>query len=344
MLSVGAMKKTESRKASFLVRFSIVLFGGSLALSFSAPAKVIERVVAIVNDKVITERDVRDLDKKILSKGMIDELLVDDPSRLQKDPKEKTNYLIDERIIDSEVKKNELEMTFEKVEQEIQNIASRNNLSKAQLKSALKEQGMDFSDYQDLMKKRLERQALVDKVITSKIRISDDEVAAHYLASRGIQGKETFEYSIAQILFLPKGGDVDSAQRRAQSVFEKLQSGGSFETLAQNHSEDPGFTNGGLLGSFRSGEFLKEMEDAVKPLVPGGTSGVVRTKTGFHILKLLGKKLVADEDLERNKEDIRAQLLQKAFKRQFQFWLEQKRADAFIKINAAREVLPEQKQ
>ncbi|MBX9767449.1 MAG: peptidylprolyl isomerase [Bdellovibrionales bacterium] len=312
-------------------------------LSCQAHAKIIERVVAIANDKIVTEKDLKDLDRKLHSKGMIDELLADDPTKLEKDPKAKTTYLIDERIIDSEVKKNDLEITYEKVEQEVQNIATRNNLTKAQLKAALKEQGMDFADYQELMKKRLERQSLVDKVITSKIRISDDEVAAHYLASRGTQGKETFEYSISQILFLPKGGDIDAAKRRAESVFEKLQTGGSFETLAQNHSEDPAFTNGGLLGSFKTGEFLKEMEDAVKPLTPGATSGIIRTKTGFHILKLLGKKLVADEDLERNKEEIRAQLLNKAFKRQFQFWLEQKRADAFVKINASREALPDQK-
>ena len=88
--------------------------------------------------------------------------------------------MVDEHIIDDEVKKQNLSVTIERVEQEINSIQSRNNLTRDQLKEALKREGTNFSDYQDFIKKRLERQSVIEKAITSKIKISDEDVASLY--------------------------------------------------------------------------------------------------------------------------------------------------------------------
>ncbi|HEX4923179.1 MAG TPA: peptidylprolyl isomerase, partial [Bdellovibrionales bacterium] len=125
-----------------------------------------------------------------------------------------------------------------------------------------------------------------------------------------------------------------SAEAKAQTVLGLLKKGESFESLASKYSEDPGFSPGGLLGTFKSGEFVKELEDAVTPLQPGDTTGVVRTKDGLRILKVVSKRLISDPELERQKEDIRQTLYQKAFKKQFAFWLDQRRQEAFVRINA----------
>ena len=71
-------------------------------------------------------------------------------------------------------------MTVERIEQEINSIQSRNNISREQLRDALRREGTSFSDYQDFIKKRLEKQGLVEKAITSKIKISDEDIAAAY--------------------------------------------------------------------------------------------------------------------------------------------------------------------
>src|SRR5687768_5494749 len=115
------------------------------------------------------------------------------------------------------------------------------------------------------------------------------------MTKKGGQGlKESHEYKIAHILFLTKAGPVASAEKRAGNVVERLRNGASFEKLASRYSEDPNYTTDGLLGTFKSGELLKELEDAVRPLSVGQYAGPVKTKSGVHILKLLDKKVTSD--------------------------------------------------
>jgi len=116
-------------------------------------------------------------------------------------------------------------------------------------------------------------------------------------------------------------------------VVKKLHAGESFEVLAEQHSEDPNFTPGGALGTFKAGEFAKEMEAAVVNLNPGETSEVVALKGSFHILKLVGKKIVSDSRFDKEKEKIRNQLFELAFQKYFKLWLEAKREESFIRIN-----------
>lgn len=300
----------------------------------SHSAEVLERVVAIVNDQILLLSDIDKYKSQLSRGGMTDDLLVSDPKSIVGDRQKLIDLMINERLIDSEVQKQSLAVTVERVEQEIRSIAQSNNISRNQLKQALKEQGVDFADYQNFIKKRIERHSLIERVITSKIKISDEDIAAYYIQQKGKQaGKETFQFKLAHILFIPKGGDVDGAQARAHSVLDKLNSGKSFETLASQHSEDPNFTAGGLLGTFKSGESLPEIEKAVLPLSVNQTTALVRTRVGFHIVKLLEKNLIPSPDFEQNKPKIQAYLAEQAFKKQFTFWLAQKKQDAFIKIN-----------
>jgi serine/threonine protein kinase len=113
-----------------------------------------------------------------------------------------------------------------------------------------------------------------------------------------------------------KGG-AEAALERAQVVQRKLSNNESFEALAEQHSEDPNFVAGGLLGTFKSGEFLKEVEASVQNLKPGDITAIVKSRMGFHIVKLLGKKMVTDPRFDKEKEKLRAELFEVAFKRQF---------------------------
>jgi peptidyl-prolyl cis-trans isomerase SurA len=319
-------------------RFCVVLMAVFSALSFSllsqnVNAEVIERVIAVVNDMVVTESDVSNY-RDTLKKGqLVDDLIVTNPAELMKNRELLIEQMINERIIDSEVKKQGLSITVERIEQEIRKITTKNNISRNQLKQALKEQGVSFSEYQDFIKKRLERQALIERAITSKIKISDEEIANFYYSNNTGSRQQAYEYKIAHILFRPKEGDVEGAQQRANKVFQLLKNGVPFEELAPKHSEEPEFTNGGLLGSFKSGEFSPEFEAAVKGLSAGDFSTVTKSKFGFHILKLLDRKVVTDPNLTKVENGIRAKLYEAAFKRQFAFWLDQKKRQSFVRVN-----------
>lgn len=309
--------------------FSLLLF------SSFAFAEVIDRIVAVVNNEIVTLSDLRSFSGKLEKSGLVDDLLLfgQKPESLKGNQKAQLDYLMNERILDSEIKRLNLAVTIERVEQEIRDIAKKNGVSRNELMTAIKSQGMSPSDYQAFIKTRIERQSLIEQEITSKIRVSDEDVQAQY--SQGTGGSEAlaFEYTLAHIFFNPKKGGAGATTERAEAALKKLKEGAPFEAVAEQSSEDPNFSNGGVLGTFRSGEFNSELEKAVQNLNAGSYTGIVTAKDGLHIFKVVGKKMTTDPKFEKEKEKIRAQLFEKAFQKHFKNWLDNKRDESFVRIN-----------
>lgn len=308
----------------------------SLLIVFSVPssAEIIEKVIATVNGELILKSDLDELKKQLNKAPLLDDLALNGKNidEVKKDEQNQLSILINQKLIESEIKKLNLSVTQERVDQEISNLAKANNLSKEELLTEVKKQGVTISDYQSFVKNNVERQSLIEQEITSKIIVTDEDVLASYLAQNPSKNNVIAEYKIAHILFLDKK-DPEGAKKRAQNVFQLLKSGESFEKLAGQYSEDPDFSEGGILGTFKSGDFLKEMENEVAKIKINETTNVIKTKMGLHILKLLNKKIVSDPQFEKIKEQMRGQLKEVAFKKQFSIWLENKKEEAYIKLN-----------
>lgn len=313
-----------------------VLFIALLSsLPLFASAEVVERVAAIVNSEAILESDFTALKKKSSKSDFLYPFLVQDNfDRLKKgDRQASLDYLIGEKILESEIKRLNLNVTYAKVEQEIATIAKRANLSPDALYREIQKEGLSKSEYQTLMKENLERQALLEQEIISRIRVTDEDALGEYLRQNPQAQVTVDEFTVAHIFFDPKKGGADAAYNRASDVLTRLNRGGNFELLAQQFSEDPNFTSGGLLGTFKSGEFLKEIEDSIASLSAGQTSRVVKSRIGFHIVKLISKKVAPDPRFQREKDRIKARLIEQAIHRQFRVWLQAKRDEAFVRIN-----------
>jgi peptidyl-prolyl cis-trans isomerase SurA len=294
-------------------------------------ARLLEKIYGVVNGEIITLSEIRDYQRKLKEGGFLDDLLFSDPEVRQKALKDRDfllKLLVDEKIIDFEVKKNGLLITEERVTKEVSTIAKRQNLTLSQLRQTLKDQGVDFLEYRRFVKKSIERQELVKKEITSKIKISEQDIVSHYLAHSQTGSTQVFEFNIAHLLLDEK--DTEKANELASS----LANGGSFENLVRKHSVDEDTkSKNGVFGTFKSGEMIASIEKAIVGLKIGETSRVVKTPMGLHIFKILDKKLVKDPAIEKQKEGIYQQLFAKAFKEQLSFWLIQKRKDAIVQIN-----------
>ncbi|GIL17200.1 MAG: peptidylprolyl isomerase [Oligoflexia bacterium] len=306
-----------------------------LCFNLSARAELVERVVAVVNNEIVLETDLSAFAKKLEQNGFIDDLLLlgNSVDNLKKARELRLEYLINEKILDSEIKRLNLSVTVERVEQEIRDIAKKNGVSRTEMMASLKSQGIGASEYQDFVKSRIERQSLIEGEITSKIRVTDEDIMAQYVRLHPESSAGVYEYTLSHILFNPKKGGPEAALERAQVALKKIRSGESFEVVAEQHSEDSNFASGGALGTFKAGEFAKEMEEAVSNLSAGETSGIVKSRAGYHILKVVSKKIVADSRYEKEKEKIRASLFEKSFQKHFKNWLEMKREESFVKIN-----------
>lgn len=312
-----------------------LFIGLSLFIGCFAHAEIVERIVVIVNSELVLESDISALQSTLKKPELIDDsLLLGKPiDSLKGNRKAQLDYLINERLIESEIKRLNLSVTADRIDQELKEKAKANNIQVADLLSAIKAQGIGEREYRRFLKERIEKQSLMDTEIVSRLRISDDDALGEYLRANPNSKSSINEFSVAHIFFSPRKGGPQAAYERAQAVIEKLRSGENFEALAEQHSEDPNFSSGGNLGSFKAGEFLPEIENSIQSLAEGDTTQVVKSKMGYHIVKLLGKKITTDPRFEREKERIKGVLLEASFKRQLKVWLEGKRDDSFIRIN-----------
>jgi peptidyl-prolyl cis-trans isomerase SurA len=302
-----------------------------------AHSELVDRIVAIVNDDIITQSDLIKYADRLKTGGLTDDLMFPDEATKEaaiKDSDKLLQKMIDEKVIDSEIKKENLSVAIEQVEQEIRSIAKRNNVSRDELKSALQERGITFSDYQDFIKRGLERQSLIGKAITSRIKISEDDVLSAFAAAHGGSGEQAFEYTLSHIFFSSEKGGSPAAHKRAEETLKKLRAGANWDQAAADMSEDPSFELGGTLGVFKTGELQAELESVVQKLAPGDFSNVLSTQGGYHIVRVNKKKIIADPRTEKERDKLRAQLYDTAYKKQFASWLYLLRQDSFIRVNA----------
>lgn len=307
----------------------------ALLVATPSHAEIVEKTVAIVNSELVLESDFKDLVKRIPKQGMVDEsLLFDKPATsLNGNRKAQLDYLINEKILQSEIKRLNLTVTNDRVESELKEMARKNQVSESELAKVIQQQGVSMDDYRRFLKDSIEKRSLMDAEIISKLRISDEDALNEYLKTNPNNRPSIDEFSVAHIFFNPKKGGAEASIKRAETVLGKLRSGENFENLAQQFSEDPNFSTGGALGTFKSGDFLPEIEEAISSLKVNETTPIVKSRMGFHIVKLTGKKLTTDPKFERAKDKIKAQLLEASFKRQLKNWLQSKRDESFIRIN-----------
>jgi peptidyl-prolyl cis-trans isomerase SurA len=308
----------------------------ALILAAPANAELVEKTLAIVNSEVILDSDLKLLEKRIEKPGLVDEsLLFDKPvDTLKHNKQSQLDYLINEKIIESEIKRLNLSISNERVESEFKDMSKKNNVSEVELENILKGQGIKSNEYKLFLKDKIEKQALMDSEIISKLRISDDDAFNEYLKNNPNSRPSINEFTVAHILLNPKKrGDAEAALKRAEEVLAKLKGGETFEVLAEQYSEDPNFSSGGALGTFKSGEFLPEIEESISDLKVGQTTGIVKSKLGYHIVKLTGKKLTPDPRFEKEKERLKSKILEYSFKRQLKIWLQNKKDEAFVRIN-----------
>lgn len=292
----------------------------------------VDGVVATVNAEPVLISDVSKLLQRAKKPDLIDESIMTTGNleKLKTDSKEQLSYLINEKIIDSEIKRLNLSVTDERINAEIRDNAKRAGLSVDQMSVALRNQGLSMEDYRAILKQKIERHSLFETEIISKLRITDEEAYSTYTQRNPHAKGRAFEYTISQIFFNPSKGSPEKALERAEGVLKRIHAGESFEKVAEATSEDTSFSNGGSLGTFKSGEFSPEFEQAVKGLEAGQTSKIVQSRRGFHVLKLTSKKTILDPGFEKEKERIKAALFEVNFKRQLKTWLESKREDYII--------------
>jgi peptidyl-prolyl cis-trans isomerase SurA len=282
---------------------SIVLVAFCASASVWAAPRLLDRIVAVVNDEVITsvelERHVGTAELQLKRQHI--PLPASDALRKQ---------VLERMILDSAqlqlAKENGVRVDDVSVNSAIARMADVNHLTVQELRAQVERDGSDFNMFREDMRNEITMVRLRDHEVEAKIQVSEGEID-NLLAEQNGEVAEKIEYDVAQILLeLPEIASperVDAVHRRAEELVAQAKAGADFAQLAASFSNAPEALQGGDLG-WRTAERLPNVFlDAVKDLKPGQIGPIVHSPIGFHILKLIGRRSAASTKLSTGPVD-----------------------------------------
>ncbi len=271
----------------------------------TAKAISVDRVVAIVNDEAITQHDIDDAKRVVLSQ--MKQQNVQPPAGDVLD-KQVLERLITERSLLQFAKETGLRVDDTQIERAMQRIAQDNKLSPEDFRKALAAENITYDKYREDIRSELVMQRLREREIDSHLTVSDTEVE-QYLSTLKAQNAGDGEYQIAHILVLvpeqASADQIEAKRRRAEEALRAVKSGGDFGQVAAGFSDASDALRGGNLG-WRAGARLPTVfAEQVRKMKPGEVSPVLRSASGFHIVKLIDKRgkndtLVVDQTHARH--------------------------------------------
>lgn len=301
----------------FGIPFLIALAG------IGAFAKVIDKTVVAINSDIILESDIDRFQKKLQSKAFQELFGGVDPKSI-KSRDTVLQLLVEETLVDQQVRRLELQANDQEVEGQIRAILKRNGITQAQLAERLKQLGTNMEEYKTGIRRQIERRNLIDREIKPSLEVTEEQLRHFYLQETASNGKD-IQYHLAHILC--------SDAKKAQTLFETLQKAPeSFEAVAREYSEDSSTaTSGGDLGFLSLSALSSELKKAVPKLAVGTVSRPVKTSGGYHLLKVLDTRASDFATLPKEKKEaLRGQMINSEVEKKMMLWLERKKAEAHI--------------
>ncbi len=293
--------------------------------------QVVEEIVAVVNDDIITLSEYKEEFEaryQMLSAQFRGEDLEKQVEFLRDNL---LNMMITDRLLMQEAKKKNLNID-EQIKLYIDNLMEENNIdSVEELNRALRQQGTDPEEWRRALRESMIKEAVIISEVHRTIVIDESEVVNYYK----LHPKEFIEppeYKLRAIYLSAEERDDEEIEAKKREIAKKLTGGEEFSALVEVYSEGPGKERGGDLGSFRKGELEKILEEAVENLQVGDITPWLQVRNGWMLLKLDERK----EERSRPFEEVRKEIEQKIFtqksQKKLEEYFEELRRKSYIRI------------
>lgn len=275
--------------------FALATFaqGPKLDTALAAPNTRIvpvDRIVAVVNDEVITQNDLNDRVNLVIR-------------QLQRQggeipPSDQLSRQILERMINDMVqlqlaKENGVKVDDATLEKTIERIAQENNLPMADFRAALDRDGVKYPRFREDIRHEILLARLREREVENAIVVTDAEVDTE-LARESKESSSDSEFQLAHVLVMvPQQAtpeQIEQRHRRAVLALSELRRGANFAQVAATYSDAPDALQGGALGWRAAARLPQLFLETLEKLKPGEVSDVLRSPNGFHIVKLLDKR------------------------------------------------------
>ena len=318
------------KKLNFLSAIGLMVVLSVISFTSTATTKLLDRIVAVVENDVIMESELRQRasvimkqfegnpeaipPQDVLIEQILQRLITE---RLQLQLAEQRGIQVDELSLD----------------QAMRNLAKRNRMTLEQFRETLLKQGLDYIAYRDQVRNEMLLDQLRRRTIGGRIQISDSEVEELVTKVDKDLLKKEYEYNIAHILIAvpetPEPGQIEKAQHRASLVHDRARAGNNFSQLAIAASDAQDALQGGELGWRNKTQLPEIFTQQIDGMKTGDISKIGQSAAGYHIFKVLDRRaientmvnqvlarhilirtnaLVNDKEAERKLKDLKARI------------------------------------
>jgi len=310
------------------IPFLLLILSGIL---FLCGQEVVEEIVAIVNDDIITLSQYKaehDAVYRVLSAEYQGEAF----ERVYAQVKATLlDNIITNILLLQEARKMDLQVE-EELKMQLENVKKENNMeSDEDLIRALQQEGMTFEGYKKQLRERILREGIIYQQVMGSIVIDDAEIV-NYHKLHPEEFTEVPEYKLRGIYISAELRSEEEVEAKKREISEKLASGEEFAALAGEYTEDATKEKQGDMGRYKKGQLEKSLEQAVEKLKEGEVAPWLKVINGWYLLRLDEKKESRLKTFEESREEIQQKLINEKRQKKTEEFLKELREKSFIKI------------
>jgi peptidyl-prolyl cis-trans isomerase SurA len=256
--------------------------------SFAATS--LDRIVAVVNEEIILESELAQMIHTVEAQLGAREAPLPPDDMLEKQVLER---LIMQHLQLQLADRTGIRVGDETLNQALQHIAENNKLTLSQFRDVLEKDGFDFPAFRESIRKEIIVSQLHKREIDDHVTVSEAEID-NFLTTQKKQGNQDVQYHLAHILVaIPEAAspeEIQAAKARAEQILHQLQQEADFQKVAIAYSDGQQALEGGDLGWRKMGQLPTLFVDVVPKLQVGEVSPLIRSPSGFHIVKLVDRR------------------------------------------------------
>lgn len=265
------------------------------ALAWTAPkanaaTELVERIIARVNNKIITQREY-DKESETLRSQLAQQY---SGSQLEQEYKIKSKDLlrdmIDQDLMVQKAKDDDISVETDLIKR-LDEIRQQYNLpSLDALQQAVEKDGGSWEDFKDQIRRNLLMREVISREVGSRIIISRAD-ARKFFESHEKEFDSPPGVHLAEILISTEKHSPADADKLAKKALDDIQNGAHFSDVAKQYSDSPSAKDGGDVGFFKAGTIAPAIESAIANVDAGEVSPIIKTQYGYMIFKVLEKRV-----------------------------------------------------
>ncbi len=274
-------------------------------------SEVLNRIVAVVNDDVVTLYELNQKIKQATGATADDLKSVDDKQFIEL-RRQILERMVDDKCAQEIVQEMELEVSSDRVDAYIESVKEDNQWTQEDLVAVLKADGVTYEEYWDEIKASMERDRLISEQVKNKVIILEEEIRRYYEEHRADFATEESVHLAGMII-------ASKNTEEAEAVLARLKNGEGVDELID-------------LGILKSAQLDPELKKVVEALNVGEVSDLIVRPNGIQIIKLLERQEEGVKPIEEVNDAIREILFEEKVNKKYAAWVKDLREQAYTKI------------